>query len=79
MRGGFQGGMGGGYGNQMGGGGAPGGAAGGGRQLYISNVCFSPKSWRVLTCLQLPFNIGWQDLKDLFRGAGKSEPPFLKH
>jgi RNA recognition motif-containing protein len=37
-------------------GGGGGGAGGGGRQLYVSN---------------LPFNVGWQDLKDLFRQAGK--------
>ncbi|KAG7284135.1 hypothetical protein NEMBOFW57_010496 [Staphylotrichum longicolle] len=54
-RGGFQGGMGGGpYGG--GGGFNPGMAGGaGGRQIYVSN---------------LPFNVGWQDLKDLFRQAG---------
>ncbi|KAJ5505585.1 hypothetical protein N7453_004542 [Penicillium expansum] len=34
--------------------GAPPGAGGGGRQIYVSN---------------LPFNVGWQDLKDLFRSA----------
>ncbi|KAJ5172901.1 hypothetical protein N7492_005494 [Penicillium capsulatum] len=39
------------------GGGYPGPAAGaGGRQLYVSN---------------LPFNVGWQDLKDLFRQAAQ--------
>ncbi|KAJ5898873.1 hypothetical protein N7495_003617 [Penicillium taxi] len=32
------------------------GAGGGGRQLYVSN---------------LPFNVGWQDLKDLFRQAAQ--------
>ncbi|KAK6364488.1 g-strand binding protein [Exophiala oligosperma] len=37
-------------------GGDPYGGGGGGRQLYISN---------------LPFNVGWQDLKDLFRGAAQ--------
>ncbi|GFF77305.1 uncharacterized RNA-binding protein C328.05 [Aspergillus udagawae] len=38
-------------------GGPPGGApGGGGRQLYVSN---------------LPFNVGWQDLKDLFRQAAQ--------
>ncbi|QRC95039.1 hypothetical protein JI435_027700 [Parastagonospora nodorum SN15] len=35
-------------------GGAPGGGGGGGRQVYIAN---------------LPYNVGWQDLKDLFRQA----------
>ncbi|OJJ02537.1 hypothetical protein ASPVEDRAFT_133475 [Aspergillus versicolor CBS 583.65] len=38
------------------GGGGGGGAGGGGRQLYVSN---------------LPFNVGWQDLKDLFRQAAQ--------
>ncbi|KAK8178455.1 hypothetical protein BC567DRAFT_225635 [Phyllosticta citribraziliensis] len=53
-RGGF-GGMGrGGFDGAYGGGGAPGGFGGGGRQLYVSN---------------LPYNVGWQDLKDLFRQA----------
>ncbi|KAJ2899937.1 hypothetical protein MKZ38_002736 [Zalerion maritima] len=57
-RGGFGGGMGaqGGYGGGGGGYGAPGGM-GGSRQIYISN---------------LPFTIGWQDLKDLFRQATRS-------
>ncbi|QPC64086.1 hypothetical protein HYE67_006317 [Fusarium culmorum] len=41
------------------GGGAPGGSApgGGGRQIYVAN---------------LPFNVGWQDLKDLFRQAART-------
>jgi len=34
-----------------------GGAGGGGRQIYISN---------------LPYTVGWQDLKDLFRAAARS-------
>ncbi|KIW89413.1 uncharacterized protein Z519_10267 [Cladophialophora bantiana CBS 173.52] len=59
-RGGFDGGRGGfgGYGGGPYGGGmgAGGGGVGGGRQLYISN---------------LPFNVGWQDLKDLFRQAAQ--------
>ncbi|KLJ10262.1 hypothetical protein EMPG_14375, partial [Blastomyces silverae] len=38
---------------------APGPGAGGGRQIYVSN---------------LPFNVGWQDLKDLFRQAGNGRP-----
>ncbi|KAL6246026.1 g-strand binding protein [Rhinocladiella similis] len=46
---------GGGYGGDGYGGGG-GGGGGGGRQLYVSN---------------LPFNVGWQDLKDLFRGAAQ--------
>ncbi|OJJ49208.1 hypothetical protein ASPZODRAFT_59811 [Penicilliopsis zonata CBS 506.65] len=45
------------FGGGRGGGFAGGhGGAGGGRQLYISN---------------LPFNVGWQDLKDLFRQAAQ--------
>ncbi|PKY07375.1 RNA-binding domain-containing protein [Aspergillus campestris IBT 28561] len=50
---------GGGFGGGFGGappGGAPGGFGGGGRQLYVAN---------------LPFNVGWQDLKDLFRQAAQ--------
>ncbi|KKY15645.1 putative rnp domain protein [Phaeomoniella chlamydospora] len=49
---------GGGYGGGGGGGygGHATGGGGGGRQLYISN---------------LPFNVGWQDLKDLFRQAAQ--------
>ncbi|KAI9822301.1 MAG: hypothetical protein M1827_000019 [Pycnora praestabilis] len=39
-----------------GGGGGYGGAAGGARQIYISN---------------LPYTVGWQDLKDLFRQAAQ--------
>ncbi|KAK6388884.1 hypothetical protein LTR65_007164 [Meristemomyces frigidus] len=53
-RGGFNGGFGGG---QMGGGmgmQGGGGGGGGGRQIFVSN---------------LPFQVGWQDLKDLFRQA----------
>ncbi|KAL3461404.1 hypothetical protein BJX64DRAFT_277885 [Aspergillus heterothallicus] len=38
------------------GGGGGGGGGAGGRQLYVSN---------------LPFNVGWQDLKDLFRQAAQ--------
>ncbi|KAF2012195.1 RNA-binding domain-containing protein [Aaosphaeria arxii CBS 175.79] len=56
-RGGFDGGMGrgGGYGGGGGaGGGGYGGPPGGGRQVYVAN---------------LPYNVGWQDLKDLFRQA----------
>ncbi|KAI9796287.1 MAG: hypothetical protein M1835_004410 [Candelina submexicana] len=37
-------------------GGAPGGGGGGGRQIYVSN---------------LPYTVGWQDLKDLFRQAAQ--------
>ncbi|KAH7245896.1 hypothetical protein BKA59DRAFT_179543 [Fusarium tricinctum] len=59
-RGGFAGGAGGmpGHFNPGYGGGPPGGGAGGGgRQIYVAN---------------LPFNIGWQDLKDLFRQAARN-------
>jgi hypothetical protein len=57
---------------------------GGGRQLYVSNVggesspqplfslrgshAYLPSS----VSPQLPYTVGWQDLKDLFRQAGKS-------
>ncbi|EXJ88904.1 hypothetical protein A1O3_01968 [Capronia epimyces CBS 606.96] len=54
--GGPRGGFGGGYGGGYGGMGGGGGGGGGGRQLYVSN---------------LPFNVGWQDLKDLFRTAAQ--------
>ncbi|KAF2147144.1 uncharacterized protein K452DRAFT_354601 [Aplosporella prunicola CBS 121167] len=56
-RGGYGGTMRGGFGGYDGGFGgvaAGGGGGGGGRQLYVSN---------------LPYNVGWQDLKDLFRQA----------
>jgi len=43
-------------GNFSGGGGGGGGGGSGGRQIYVSN---------------LPFNVGWQDLKDLFRQAAQ--------
>lgn len=49
----MRGGFGGGY-DAMGGGGGPGMMAGGSRQIYVSN---------------LPYTVGWQDLKDLFRQA----------
>ncbi|GAB7347456.1 hypothetical protein MBLNU459_g4372t1 [Dothideomycetes sp. NU459] len=52
-RGGFGGGYGGGMG-MSGGMAAGGGGGGGGRQIYVSN---------------LPYTVGWQDLKDLFRQA----------
>ncbi|KAK5117145.1 hypothetical protein LTR85_008913 [Meristemomyces frigidus] len=54
--GGGRGGFGGGFGGgPMGGGmGMQGGGGGGGRQIFVSN---------------LPFQVGWQDLKDLFRQA----------
>lgn len=59
--GGFAGGYGGGGGGAAfqggyGGGMQQGGGGGGGRQLYVSN---------------LPYTVGWQDLKDLFRQASK--------
>ncbi|KAB8293187.1 hypothetical protein EYC80_007530 [Monilinia laxa] len=48
----------GGFGGGFGGGMGPGGGAGGGgRQIYVSN---------------LPYTVGWQDLKDLFRGAARN-------
>ncbi|EPS45345.1 hypothetical protein H072_560 [Dactylellina haptotyla CBS 200.50] len=59
--GGGGGGAGGGYGSNyntggsMGGGGGGGSGGAGGRQIFVSN---------------LPFNVGWQDLKDMFRQAG---------
>ncbi|KAI1428912.1 hypothetical protein F5Y12DRAFT_710463 [Xylaria sp. FL1777] len=57
-RGGFGGGMQGGYGGGGGGyGGGMGGGMGGNRQLYIAN---------------LPYTVGWQDLKDLFRQAARN-------
>ncbi|KAL2163695.1 hypothetical protein VTH06DRAFT_5753 [Thermothelomyces fergusii] len=52
-----RGGFGGGMGGGPYGGFNPGMAGGGGRQLYVSN---------------LPFNVGWQDLKDLFRQAART-------
>ncbi|PBP16848.1 RNA-binding domain-containing protein [Diplocarpon rosae] len=58
-RGGYEGGVGGGRGGFGGGfgGGMGGGIGGGGRQIYISN---------------LPYTVGWQDLKDLFRQAARN-------
>ncbi|KAI1204163.1 RNA-binding domain-containing protein [Annulohypoxylon truncatum] len=64
-RGGYGGGMQGGYGGGSGGGGGGGGGsgyggggmAGGNRQIYVSN---------------LPYTVGWQDLKDLFRQAARN-------
>ncbi|CAH0015846.1 unnamed protein product, partial [Clonostachys rhizophaga] len=59
-RGGFAGGMPGGGGGANAGGFNPGfggGPPGGSRQIYVAN---------------LPFNIGWQDLKDLFRQAART-------
>ncbi|KAI0912419.1 RNA-binding domain-containing protein [Ustulina deusta] len=61
-RGGFGGAMQGGYGGGGGGGGGyaggmGGGMGGGNRQLYIAN---------------LPYTVGWQDLKDLFRQAARN-------
>lgn len=61
-RGGFGGGMSAGFNHAQGayGGGGGGGAAppgGAGRQIYVAN---------------LPFNVGWQDLKDLFRQAARN-------
>ncbi|EKD15108.1 RNP domain protein [Drepanopeziza brunnea f. sp. 'multigermtubi' MB_m1] len=59
-RGGYEGAIGagrGGFGGGFGGGMAGGGAGGGGRQIYVSN---------------LPYTVGWQDLKDLFRQAARN-------
>lgn len=51
------GGGGGGYGGGGAGGGGGGGMGGGNRQIYVSN---------------LPYTVGWQDLKDLFRQAARN-------
>ncbi|PMD14083.1 RNA-binding domain-containing protein [Hyaloscypha hepaticicola] len=57
-RGGYEGGAGrGGFGGGFGGGMGAGGGGGGGRQIYVSN---------------LPYTVGWQDLKDLFRQAARN-------
>ncbi|PMD67191.1 RNA-binding domain-containing protein [Hyaloscypha bicolor E] len=57
-RGGYEGGAGrGGFAGGFGGGMGAGGGAGGGRQIYVSN---------------LPYTVGWQDLKDLFRQAARN-------
>ncbi|KAI6707865.1 hypothetical protein JHW43_009605, partial [Diplocarpon mali] len=59
-RGGYEGGVAGGrggFGGGFGGGMGGGGVGGGGRQIYISN---------------LPYTVGWQDLKDLFRQAARN-------
>lgn len=72
-RGGFGGGYGGyprgGFGGGYGGGGhgGPHGADIQGRQVYIGNVFSSNLS---LYLQQLAYTVSWQDLKDLFRGAG---------
>lgn len=63
---------------------------GGGRQIYVSNVCsLLPTPAIDIRCpgcsdemratiltywSQLPYTVGWQDLKDLFRQAGKESP-----
>jgi len=47
----------GGFAGGFGGGMGAGGGAGGGRQIYVSN---------------LPYTVGWQDLKDLFRQAARN-------
>ena len=43
-----------------------------GNQLYVGNVIQLPlvTSLSLTLCLQLPYQAGWQDLKDLFRSAG---------
>jgi RNA recognition motif-containing protein len=76
-RGGFGGGApGGGYGGNPQFGGNPGGFGGpppgGARQVYVANVCAHCVFDNLVTILkssQLPYNVGWQDLKDLFRQA----------
>lgn len=76
-RGGF--GHGGPMGFQGGHGGYGGMGGGNDRQLYISNVCSFPKKVvppslePLLIMSQLPYTVGWQDLKDLFRQAGTVE------
>lgn len=72
-RGGYDGGFGG-RGGYQGGPGMGGGMMGGaGRQIFVSNVCIHFPTDVDFTdnASQLPYNIGWQDLKDLFRQAGK--------
>ena len=73
-RGGFQGGGGGGFGGAPYGGGPQGYGGppqGGARQVYVANVSSAPHVIKLilLIYLQLPYNVGWQDLKDLFRQA----------
>ena len=49
---------------------------GGRSQIFVSNVSHPRRSERELqlkNSSQLPFNVGWQDLKDLFRQGGKSK------
>ena len=50
-----------------------GGAQVPGNQLYVGNVCLSLKLVHIIFTkiwIQLPYQAGWQDLKDLFRTAG---------
>jgi hypothetical protein len=84
-RGGFNAGGYGGYsrggGGYMGGGGGGGGGGGqshgdtAGRQIFIGNVTshIPLPTYTVLT-FKLAYTTSWQDLKDLFRGAGKRSP-----
>lgn len=76
-----RGGFGGGFGGRAGfaGGAGFGGPVGGqGRHLYITGVrplldrrAARPNSpWSSSSAQQLPYTVGWQDLKDLFRAAG---------
>jgi hypothetical protein len=54
----------------------------GSRQIYVSNVCTalsaSMSPVPAIMCfsdandIKLPYTVGWQDLKDLFRQAGRS-------
>lgn len=65
-----------GHGGHGGHGGPAGGAGGAGRQIYVANVCGPilcqiKVNYLLTRSTQLPFNVGWQDLKDLFRQAGK--------
>ena len=82
-RGGYEGGGGsrGGFSGGYGGPGGYGGSGGsGGRQIFVNNVCSLVycRLWRQGAdySKQLPYTVGWQDLKDLFRQAGKYNDSF---
>lgn len=47
--------------------------------MFVASLLCVLCLWESLLTLsqQLPFNVGWQDLKDLFRGAGMS-PSLMK-
>jgi hypothetical protein len=55
-----------------------GGMGGGGRSVFVNNVCPSHLSRQsaLLTFLQIPYTVGWQDLKDLFRQGGEQPLKF---